>query len=59
MSTCACIRIDRHDCWRARYSLPMCESIEADGGPCECACHDDEEAELDAEWGAAEHAPES
>ncbi len=37
---CACIRDDAHDCWRARYSLPMCESVEADGGPCECVCHD-------------------
>ena len=42
---CACIRDDRHDCWRARYSMSMCESVEADGGPCECSCHDEHDDE--------------
>lgn len=42
---CACIAFDRHDCWRLRYNLPHSKSVEDDGGPCECACHDDADDE--------------
>lgn len=38
---CACVAEDPHDCWRSRYGLSFCESVEADGGPCMCLCHDD------------------
>ncbi len=56
---CACRAIDSYDCWSIRYRVPSPEFaddlsgmeltnrelVEADGGPCECSCHyeDDED----------------
>jgi len=42
--TCACKSIDTYECWDIRYSghafCHSIEEIEADGGPCECGCHE-------------------
>lgn len=38
---CACIHFDARDCWRLRYNLHWSKSVEEDGGPCQCSCHDD------------------
>jgi hypothetical protein len=53
-TSCACVAVDAYDCWAGRYrihsaehwdmnydgSLPtLRELVDADGGPCECACH--------------------
>jgi hypothetical protein len=43
--TCACVSHDRFECWRRRYNLPLETDVRPDGGPCECACHDDWEEE--------------
>jgi hypothetical protein len=44
---CACKAEDRYDCWAVRYDMPRafyCQiDIDADGGPCECMCHDEED----------------
>lgn len=45
---CACRRRDAYECWAARYPqasstddpLDEFEEIEAQGGPCDCPCHD-------------------
>ena len=53
--TCACKSIDAYECWALRYgSDAFCfchriEAIKADGGPCECSCHDPEPDD-DEEW---------
>jgi hypothetical protein len=36
---CACWNQDCYDCWRARYG--KVGDVDIDGGPCECACHDE------------------
>ena len=42
---CSCLDDDRYVCWADRNNLGMCNAnvVEQDGGPCECACHDDYE----------------
>lgn len=45
---CACPRGSAYECWAARYDLRRWDGsfvrsrreIEADGGPCECFCHE-------------------
>jgi hypothetical protein len=64
--SCACKAIDAYDCWVARYRVHSCEFwdsnyqgdepifrelVDADGGPCECACHYEEESD-EWEWGS-------
>ena len=43
MAGCVCRSNDAYDCWALRYfhstNVAPCK-VEADGGPCECACHD-------------------
>jgi len=41
---CCCLDDDAYVCWADRYNLGMCtaEVVEADGGPCECRCHNEE-----------------
>lgn len=46
---CACIRLDRHDCLQARFSLSRCESTNAE---CGCPCHDDWENDAE-DWTTA------
>lgn len=46
--TCACHARNAYDCWISRYGAdvdeePSVRSIEDDGGPCQCACHDERE----------------
>lgn len=44
---CACKSHDRYDCWALRYFHRTDVSgmtIDEDGGPCECLCHDEWEA---------------
>jgi len=52
MSKCACIYTDAYDCWEARYNRRVDDHLyeirtsfdtKIDGGPCSCACHNDEE----------------
>lgn len=46
---CACHSIDAYDCWASRYGLPPMDpwAVVRDGGPCMCACHDEEDDEYD------------
>lgn len=45
---CACHSYDRYECWRSRYRLTADDSVDDDGGPCQCACHSEyEEHERD------------
>lgn len=39
---CACLDEDAYVCWADRYNLGMCDcaTVEEDGGPCSCSCHD-------------------
>lgn len=41
---CDCHSDDAYDCWASRYDLEPedsdARSIEAEGGPCQCVCHD-------------------
>jgi hypothetical protein len=40
---CACVSDDAYRCWSLRYhghSAQAPQSIERDGGPCQCLCHD-------------------
>lgn len=43
---CACASPDAYACWRIRYpeTGPEADEVEADGGPCMCDCHEDEDA---------------
>lgn len=53
---CACPRRDAYDCWASRYRIPSYEEsgdpsfIDDDGGPCECACHDEFACEDEGDW---------
>lgn len=40
--SCACKSDDAYRCWAVRYERPFDSpgTIEDEGGPCECACHD-------------------
>ena len=38
--TCACVSEDAYACWQIRYGLEIDEDVTADGGPCDCPCHD-------------------
>jgi hypothetical protein len=43
---CACPSEDAHSCWSLRYHghSAMSElTVHNEGGPCECACHDQAE----------------
>jgi len=47
---CACHSTDAYDCWSSRYpsfEAQSVQEIEADGGPCQCACHDQREEDYD------------
>ena len=52
---CACKATDAYDCWSRRYLCVEFEEsgdtsfIDADGGPCECACHD-RDPDDDQDW---------
>lgn len=41
---CICKSEDRYDCWALRYhhhtAVPAM-TIDEEGGPCECSCHDE------------------
>ena len=41
---CACFARDAYECWAHRYGFAEYDhdEIEHDGGPCECACHDED-----------------
>ncbi len=46
MTGCACVAVDAYDCWAGRYrinSAELRELVDADGGPCECACHHEDD----------------
>ena len=55
---CACVAVDAYDCWDRRYHIErriddafdpnepsQRERVEIDGGPCECGCHYEDDAE--------------
>ena len=49
---CACHYTDAYDCWSSRYLYPTdkvqsAQEIEADGGPCQCECHDEHDQDCD------------
>lgn len=41
--TCCCWNDSAWDCWRNLHDMRSAsnEQVIADGGPCECICHDD------------------
>ncbi len=54
--SCACVAVNAYDCWDRRYhlyrrvddtfdpnELSQRERVDADGGPCECGCHYEDE----------------
>lgn len=50
--TCACHARNAYDCWVSRYGAdvdeePSARSIEDEGGPCQCSCHDHPEEDCD------------
>ena len=48
---CACRDDDPYLCWAKRYDLDIearitiMSAVINDGGPCQCSCHDEDEAE--------------
>lgn len=41
---CACPSSASYECWSIRYDIDL-GNVAADGGPCQCACHDKQEEE--------------
>jgi hypothetical protein len=50
LTKCACVSTDAYRCWAVRYGKSAWDraEIDMDGGPCECACHEDDEE--DGPW---------
>lgn len=43
MTQCICPDADPYECWALRYHgqvMRNWNAIEADGGPCQCQCHE-------------------
>lgn len=41
LTTCACVSDDAYECWARRYGMRFDRlTIDHDGGPCECGCHE-------------------
>ena len=49
-ASCACVSYDADVCFAKRYEIDVGDVIEA-GGPCECACHDQDDYDHEWEYG--------